>query len=248
MHRIRPKRVLSLLIVFVLGVTGGIWAQAFLLPTMAANPTFANLQFIKDWNARTQVITPVQQIVITQDEAIERDVARLDGVVVGIKSTNSGFVRQGSGLVYTSDGLIVTLATLVPKWFEVEVYLGDDVEPIENVQVIKRDLESNLALLKIETEGLLTTGFANQDSIGIGEQVFLISKSVGLKNMETRANQGIVTAINETGISTNMQEQSSSAGSPIFTLKGSVVGLSFADIRGKTGAIPVSELRVFLGL
>jgi hypothetical protein len=41
---------------FSVGAAGGMWAQAFLLPAMASNPAFAQLQFIKDWNARTQIV------------------------------------------------------------------------------------------------------------------------------------------------------------------------------------------------
>jgi hypothetical protein len=58
------KRILTLLLLFLIGAVGGLWSQAFLLPSLAANPTFSNWQFLRDWNARTQVIAPVEQIFI----------------------------------------------------------------------------------------------------------------------------------------------------------------------------------------
>ena len=69
---------------FCLGVLGGVWAQAFLLPGLAANPAFQNLQFIKDWNAKIQVVSPVQEIIIRENEGVERLVKRVDKVVAGL--------------------------------------------------------------------------------------------------------------------------------------------------------------------
>ena len=244
----RSSQVLTLLIVFSIGAIGGIWAQAFLLPVMASNPSLAQLQFIKDWNARTQIITPVQEIVITQDEAIARAVQRLDDVVVGIRSVAGASVREGSGLLYTSDGLVVTLASLVPQFYQIQVYVGDSIEPITDVQVVKRDVVNNLALLKIEGDGLPTTGFSNEDAVAVGEPVFLIGKVKGLKGIETRANQGIVTAVNVSGILTNMQDEPLIVGSPVFTMKGDVVGLALLRSTGMVKTITLSELKEFLGL
>ena len=72
----------------------------------------------------------------------------------------SSGARQGSGLVYTSDGLIVTLSSLVPAGWRVMVY-PEAQDPLP-AQVLKRDVSNNLALLKVEETGLQTAGVCGQ--------------------------------------------------------------------------------------
>ena len=110
------RRILLFLLLFLAGAAGGLWSQAFLLPSLAANPAFADWQFLKDWNARTQIIAPVEQIFVRENEAIERTIQEVKNTVVALKSSGT---RAGSGLVYTSDGLVVTLSSLVPTGFKI---------------------------------------------------------------------------------------------------------------------------------
>ena len=132
------KRVFLILVLFLAGASGGLWAQAFLLPSLAANPVFAEWQFLKDWNARTQVIAPVEQIFIRENKAVEKTIQQVKGTVVALKSAGA---RPGSGLVYTSAGLIVTLSSLIPAGWTVTVYPeGQDSFP---AQILKRDAASN---------------------------------------------------------------------------------------------------------
>ena len=115
-----PKRILLLLLLFLTGVAGGLWSQAFLLPSLAANPAFADWQFLKDWNARTQVIAPVEQIFIRENKAVEKTIQQVKGTVVALKSAGA---RPGSGLVYTSDGLIITLSSLFDSFTNTSILL-----------------------------------------------------------------------------------------------------------------------------
>src|SRR3989338_7490627 len=128
------KKLLFLLAMFILGVSGGIWAQAFLLPAFAADSRFQNIQFVQDWNARTVTLRPTEQVVVTESKALERVVKRFESSVVSLQ--NSSGANLGSGLIYTSDGLIVTLASAAPTG--VLISFNDKEEPLP-AQVIKRD-------------------------------------------------------------------------------------------------------------
>jgi len=237
------KHILTLLLLFLIGVAGGLWSQAFLLPSLAANPSFQDWQFLKDWNARTQVIAPVEQIFIRENKAIEQTIQQVKATVVAVKSAGA---RQGSGLVYTSDGLVVTLSSLIPAGFTVNVYPeGQDPLP---AQVLKRDVASNLVLLKIEDAGLKTAGFAGNGGVELGERVVLVAKIVEAGESTVTVNVGIVKKIEEDSLTTSIVEQENVDGAPLFNVEGRVAGLADADLQGNIFAIPSSVLRTFLGL
>ena len=238
-----PKRILLLLLLFLAGAVGGLWSQAFLLPSLAANPAFQNWQFLKDWNARTQVIAPVEQIFVRENEAVQRTIQQIKGTVVALKSAGA---RQGSGLVYTSDGLIVTLSSLVPDGWKVTVYPeGQDSLP---AKILKRDVASNLVLLKIEDAGLKTAGFVKNGGVELGERVVLLAKIVEADESTLTVNVGVVKKIEEDSLVTSIVEQENVDGAPLFNVEGRVVGLADADLQGNIFVIPSLALREFLGL
>ncbi len=241
------RTILFFLVPFCLGVLGGVWAQAFLLPDLASNPSFQNLQFIKDWNAKIQVITPVQEIVIKENEGLERLVKRLDRVVVGLESVSASTVLHGSAFMYTSDGLAVALSTLVPQGFQVKLHISGSEKPVE-AQVLKRDAKNNLVLLKIESTGLETTGISEESALSVGERVILMGKTFEKDGLIPFVNQGVIQGLYPDRIQTNVREFLSVQGSPVFDIEGKLLGLALLDQNNKVKTIPISVLRSFLGL
>jgi len=235
------KTTLFFLVPFCLGVLGGVWAQAFLLPGLALNPAFQNFQFIKDWNS------PVQEIVIRENEGLERIVKRLDKVVVGLESVLGNTVIHGNAFVYTSDGLAVALSTLVPQGFQANLYITGSVLPFE-AKVLKRDAKSNLVLLKVESAGLETAGVSEESALSVGERAVLIGKTFEKDGLVPFVNQGVIQGLYEDKVQTNIREFSSVQGSPVFDIEGKLLGLALLDQNNKVKTIPVSVLRSFLGL
>jgi len=233
--------------VFLLGSMGGIWAQAFLLPYFASTASFQNWGFVEEWNSRTTIIREIHEVVINRDEAIQRAVERAEKAVVGIKSERGGVVREGSGFIATSDGFILTLARIVPTGYSVEVYLQDEPEPVE-AQILKRDSDVDLVLLKIERGGLQTASFAQEGDFKLGMSVFLVGKIFESGEIVTIANQGIVKALSAGLVRTNIFEVSILGGSPLLDLEGRVLGLNTIDKEGKVTALPSMALREFSGL
>lgn len=238
-----PRHIFILLLVFLLGAAGGIWSQAFLLPSLAANPVFLNWQFVEDWNAKTQIISPVEQIFVREDKAIERIVEEIKGTVVAVKSAGA---QAGSGFVYTSDGLIVTLSSLVPAGWKVTVY-SEDRDPLQ-AQVLKRDPVYNLALIKVEDTGLKTSGFVGNGGVKLAQRVVLLAKIVTAEKSITFMNLGVIKKVEESFLTTSIVEQENVDGAPLFDIEGRVAGLADANLQGNVFGIPSSVLRVFLGL
>jgi len=171
--------------------------------------------------------------------------------IVGVKTkTVSGEVLEGSGIVVTSDGLIVTLASLVPKGSDFSFFV-DGKWPA--FQILKRDLDNDLALIKVEKGGLKTRGFVDMTKIKLAEPVFLvgtdfptvITTSTLPQNI---VNAGIITTFNEDSVQTNIFEKQIMAGSPLFDIEGKLVGLSTIAEDGRVSTIPSNLIRTFIGL
>jgi S1-C subfamily serine protease len=241
------RAILSFLVPFCLGATGGVWAQAFLLPWLASNPAFQNFQFIKDWNAKIQVISPVQEIIIREDEGLEHIVKRVDKVVAGLESISGNTVLRGSAFVYTADGLAVALSTLVPQGFQTKLHIADSDKPVE-AQVLKRDAENNLVLLKIESAGLGTAGIAEESALSVGERVMLVGKTLHENRFVSFVNEGVVQGLYEDRIQTTIREFLSVQGSSVFNIEGKLLGLALVDKDNRIKTIPIAALRSFLGL
>ena len=250
------KNILKILVIFILGALGGVWAQASLLPYLAEKPSFQNFQFVKDFKEKEVIVHPRTEITVQENVALSGAIEKAEKVVIGVKTeTPEGKILEGSGLAITSDGLIVTLADLIPRGSAFYFYV-DKKWPA--YQVLKR--ENNLALVKVgdgDVVSLSTTGFADPEKLKLGERVFLIGlefkevkNATGTSSLLTPSkivNEGIISAINEDSIQTNIFEESNLAGSPLFNIEGNVVGLTIIDGTGRVSAIPVTKIRQFIG-
>ena len=236
--------ILGLLLVFILGAGGGMWAQAVLLPYMASQSGFQDMQFIKDWNARTLVVSPVSEIVVNEGEALVSSFERTKNVSVAVQSVLGTRVIVGSGLIITSDGLIITLASVVPSGYVTNVYLNEDSDVVL-ARVLKRDLLNNLALLKIENGGLPTRGFGNGNDTKLGSRVFLSGFIFAEGEPQRIIDQGIITATGESVFQTTM-DRSATTGFPVFDIEGKVLGLGF-NKGERVSVFSASLLREFLG-
>lgn len=241
------KKLLIIIGVFVVGIVGGIFADQILWPYFIERPLFYEYGLEKN----PVYLTETNQVYIQENTALVDAIERVEKTVVGIKTKNKyGTVLQGSGLIVTSDGLMVTLAELVPQGATFSFFLdGKEV----SFQILKRDLQENLALLKLSDSSLTTVGFASLDKLKIGEGVFLLGIVFGLvedgvQQLEKSVNEGIVKRFDSDSIKTNITESSFLAGSPLFNIKGEILGLNTIDSKGNVSTIPITKIKAFMGM
>ncbi len=243
-------RILTIFIavgILSLGVLGGIGAQAFLMPYLVSHDPFRQWKFVRqlvDWNERAAVIREVKEVVIRIDDAPQQVAARAENVVVGVESRGADRVITGSGFVIYEDGFILTEASVVPQGYETRVYLRDG-EGFVGAEVLKRDFEQNLAIIKIDEKNMQTAGFASDDSIRMGSPVVLIAKTIEDGSLITIVNQGTVRTKSKGAVRTNIFDKTTLGGSPLFDLEGHIVGLNTFESSGRLVAIPSSVLRAF---
>ena len=228
------KNVFKILAVFIVGMAGGVFADKILLNRYKAEqgPVYVT--------EKKEITNYVQENVALREAA-----EKAGKTAVAVKSkTKGGAVLEGSGLIVTNDGFLVTLADLAPQGSNFAFYV-DGRWP--EYQVLKRDFKNNLALVRVESSGLHTAGFADMEKIKLGERVFLAGFDFASTTPQLMVNEGIIKIFNENLIQTNIIETSLTSGSPLFNIEGNVVGLSFVDEQGGVSAIPVSKIREFIG-
>jgi S1-C subfamily serine protease len=229
----------KILFFFVLGIFGGIFGSQILWPYFVERPLLIQYRLEQNPIQVTQRIETKIQENIALQEAIEK----VKKTVVGIKTeTKKGKILEGSGFILTSDGLVVTLAELVPEGSS-SIFLEGEINPF---QILKKDSKENLALLKIEKRSLSTTGFSDLEKLRLGQRVFLLG-AINLPNGGLVVNEGIVRSFSQDSIETNIFEKNNLLGSPLFDIEGNILGLNEIDKEGRVITIPILKIKSFAG-
>jgi serine protease Do len=154
----------------------------------------------------------------------------------------------GSGFILTADGFIMTNAHVVDGADEVLVTLTDKRE--FKAKIIGTDKRSDVAVVKIEVNGLPAVKIGDVSRLRVGEWVMAIGSPFGLENSVTA---GIVSAKQrDTGdylpfIQTDVAINPGNSGGPLINMRGEVVGIN-SQIYSRSGgfmgisfAIPMDE-------
>ena len=149
---------------------------------------------------------------------------------------------SGSGVIISNDGYIVTNNHVIKDAEEIEVTLHD--KRSYTAELIGVDPSTDLALIRIEDNGLPHIAFANSDEIQVGEWVVAVGNPFNLASTVTA---GIVSAkarnINilkdkssiESFIQTDAAVNPGNSGGALVNLTGELIGINTA-IATPTGA------------
>ncbi|MBT3220816.1 MAG: trypsin-like serine protease [Proteobacteria bacterium] len=134
----------------------------------------------------------------------------------------------GSGFVISSDGLIITNHHVIDGVESARVTLRDG-RVFPDVQVLTSDPTNDLALLKIEVEGLQAAPLADEQA-AVGVTTYAIGSPLG---MEYSLTEGIISAIRDIHGTAFYQMQTpiapGSSGGPLFNEYGEVLGVNTAS-------------------
>lgn len=111
------KKFLFLLLVmtgiFVVGGFGGIVFDRYVIPKLVAVPFFAQMEFFRKFTDRVTIINKTEQIVVREDDSVEKIVSQPATAVVNIIALESVSkavkeVATTTGVLLTNDGLVAT--------------------------------------------------------------------------------------------------------------------------------------------
>ena len=148
---------------------------------------------------------------------------------------------SGSGFIFSSDGLIFTNCHVVNDAEKIMVSLLNENE-IE-ATLVGKDPDTDLAILKIYSEGYSVAKLGDAETLQIGQLVIAIGNPLGYQHTVTT---GVVSALGRTlrsqnGMLVDNVIQSDAAlnpgnsGGPMITTDGEAVGVNTAIIQGAQG-------------
>ena len=208
------------------------------------------------------VLTPEQvatkvipSVVCIQNYQVNQNTAYTAGnFQSGDKGSSVSPASEGSGIIATSDGYIITNAHVVDGASSLKVILSTG--KTYQAKLIGSDSVTDLAVVKIDASGLTAAGFGSSGDLQVADQVMAVGNPGGLE-LNSTVTIGYVSALNrditnsETGytmkcIQTDAAINPGNSGGALVNMKGQVVGINSSKIvatgyEGLGFAIPIDE-------
>ena len=164
----------------------------------------------------------------------------------------------GSGVIIRSDGYIATNNHVIEQADELEVRLADG--RFVDAEVVGTDPASDLAVIKIDADGLPAVAFGDLADVRVGQWVMAFGSPLAAE-LDNTVTAGIVSALGRTSdnlsslnlyasfIQTDAAINPGNSGGPLVNLRGELVGINsaiFSRSGGSQGigfAIPVSVVK-----
>jgi S1-C subfamily serine protease len=197
--------------------------------------------------------TRTKSALLSLSEEIENVADKISKSVVSVRSRTRG---NSSGVVWSSDGLIVTCSHIVRKLDELEVSLSNGKS--FPAKIIGNDPYSDIALLKIRANGkndnisLNPIEIGDSENLKAGQFVLALANPYGEYPSIT---EGIITsersslggsqwgAIADNIVITDARMNPGYSGGPLVDVEGKMIGLNAAYVSSRGIAIRASKVR-----
>jgi serine protease Do len=163
-------------------------------------------------------------------------------------------VRQslGSGFIISSDGYILTNNHVVDKATDIKVSLADGRS--FEARLIGKSPDIDIALIKIDTQGLPSVTLGDSEATEVGDMVIAIGNPFGLSHTVT---SGIISAKGrvigvgpyDNLLQTDAAINPGNSGGPLFNSNGEVVGINTVIIASGQNlgfAVPITMVKEVL--
>lgn len=162
----------------------------------------------------------------------------------------------GSGVIVSEDGYIITNVHVVSGANKITVTLNN--KNTYEAKVVGKSSSLDIAMIKIDANGLKATSLGNSSSLNLGEEVVAIGNPLG--QLGGTVTNGIISSLSrnitingETMnlLQTNALINPGNSGGGIFNSKGEVVGIvvaksSGSGVEGIGFAIPIDNVKPFI--
>lgn len=269
------RAIMGIILIAFVGGVGFFAIDRYLVPILARSALFSKSSFLKSAAENTTIINKTEQIVIREDDSVEKISSQAATAVVNILSLEEpkAGVKQvfgqplvsksGSGVLVTNDGMIITYrkAILESAKYTVFLYNGSSYE----AKLIGIDDLTNLAYLKIEASNVPAISFSNSDDMRPGKKLVALANT-----SEAYQNRFATALLSDIDKTFNLSEktvassekwegvfrmdfsnQAEYLGSPVINFNGELVGLmGSADLDNQTRyfLLPANIVRESLDL
>ena len=184
----------------------------------------------------TIVQSPAGTPTVASDEdgalSLQEIYRRCIGSVVSIVTVTPSGKASGTGIIMSEDGYVITNHHVIESAQAVSVLTSDNQEYAASV--VGSDETSDLAVLKVEAEGLQAAEFGDSSVLQVGDSVAAIGDPLGTALRGTMTD-GIISAINRdltvndrtmSLIQTNAALNNGNSGGPLINCYGQVIGIN----------------------
>ncbi len=180
---------------------------------------------------------------MTAADIYEQNVDSTVGITTAVTTTNYwGYETQsaaaGSGFIVTEDGYILTNYHVVEKAESITValYDGDSYD----AELVGYDESNDIAVLKVDAEGLKPVTVGDSDALRVGDEVLAIGNPLG--ELTFSLTGGMISALDReitvsSGVTMDLIQtdcaiNAGNSGGALFNMYGEVVGITNAKYSG----------------
>ena len=238
------------------GVVLAASAISAVIGLVGALSVFVFTNSFKTYNTTTQnnSLMPGNNISINVDEqatsVVEAVAEKVTPSVVGIRTTtsvqsffgNSEESGEGSGVIYSQDGYIVTNYHVIKDTIsginsKIEVYLGTLDSKAYEAKLVGYNITTDLAVIKIDAKNLVKVDIADSSKLKVGQYVITVGNPGGLEFMDS-VTYGVVSGLDRVVssdsavslIQTDAAINPGNSGGALVNTKGELVGINSSKI------------------
>ena len=186
----------------------------------------------------------------TADSVVE---IATEGVVTGSFNRQYVVSGAGSGVIISEDGYIITNHHVIDDANTITVTLRDGTTTYD-ATLIGSDESNDIALIKIDAQGLSPATLGDSSALAVGDYVVAIGNPLG--TLGGTVTDGIISALarevtidnnNMTLLQTNAQISPGNSGGGLFDANGNLIGIvnakdSATEVEGIAFAIPINNV------
>ena len=160
-----------------------------------------------------------------------------------IEIKDNKIIKQGSGLILSSDGLIITAYDNMPLSASIsQVFYGDK---IYNPAIFARDYTKNLVLIKINAENLNVSRLDQLNSLQSGDELLIVGTVPLISKPTIFSQRAMLSYVTDRDVVLDTTPNYYIGGSKVVNSRGEVLG--FAEIRsGRVTIVKSQDIDIIL--
>lgn len=190
------KYTLFVVFILLLGGVGGVLFDEYLIPRLSSSPVFANTSLFKKLNDRVTIINKTEQVMIREDEPVEKVVSQPATAVVTVLVSDIALkhTETMTGVLLTNDGLLAVYsakpADTKKNRYQAIAFDGTD----HSLDFVGHDSLINIDFFRLSgATNTSAIAFANSNDVRVGRKLVVLGNATA--NYQSRLAVGVLGGI-----------------------------------------------------